>query len=918
MFKYVETMRKVGFRIFSKTYGGRSKETNEPIYDSYPLKTLARVLCFEDMDEARHACQHYNITVKEKRMDSPSGVRREEIVHWRRTPFKEPKDPSKGTIIPLKPRKMIRTIEGKLRGAPRLAVCRGAVSGAESSELISTASSIQEAPPLGEQFGRDRPNPEGVANKADDDLQAAEKEATKSRVEKEQLQRKLKQRDEERKKLLLIREQRAQEAEHELRAKAEKEREAQRLQTEQEKERRNAAEKKAKEKAKRLRAEAAAKKAQEAKRKADEEHRRLEAIKEKERLAQQEQRRIEEERQLREAEELLRRQELEVERRRLEAEQKLKEERKRIREAELRKQKLERDAREQAALQSHLEWQAQAVRARKKVLWRRWLQKVPLQLALLEETHESLSRISEAPTDWISCAQLCSQRKVSPPKQDFRVGGIMNVLSALDFTPFPLESMVSAVAERFFSQTSDALNQNERGNFCKSTTFLFKVAVFFPSSSSSFDKESRLMLQIWMKSQLRFGRVLSAHVAETDVRVVFIDGTTEECGSNCDAAMVVSLDCFSDSQRSSRIIAPGVPVVALLLPVEHVSGHPSNTDGFSPVATHITRVESMTAAGYKEGFQECVEIVFANLQIQAAPSVESVSVMRLCALCISRVIWLGPSVESPQGLVESARQALFCLLDRLEHCASAVNDNWPAAEFFSGDDVVKDYFGKGQHLPRDWAESTRCGNVARAVKEFARLFDGTLSLSDLVARLVHDSPDHVQRECAAMLDVGLRRRYLQTALEWKTQHDVSRHVHKMYMPVGFLPDVLAEVSVMCKKSNRQPRVKLLVRRVGEFAAVEKFTAPSFSFSSVEPKYEGGNRNARHGHAKPSLQEPETSSGTMKKRQRTEVVAPPKRTKSIEASEAFTKRLKSMAQGTPGKDMLVGRKTLSGILRKSLS
>jgi hypothetical protein len=268
MFKYVETMRKVAFRIYSKTYGGRSKETNEPIYDAYPLKTLARVLCFETLDEALHACKHYNITVKEREVDSSSGVRLEEIVHWRRTSFKEPKDPRKGTIIPLKPRKMVRIIEGKLRGVTRLAVCRGEVSGIGSfisGEPAPTSVQVDSSKPqmkagtfLTVEQGRS--DMEDTKQTEDDDVRI--------RLQKEELERKLKQREEERKQLLLKKQREKEEAFQQQRASEEKAREQRRLQMEEEvanqreearrRQAEEAAKKKAEEEARRVRAETVA------------------------------------------------------------------------------------------------------------------------------------------------------------------------------------------------------------------------------------------------------------------------------------------------------------------------------------------------------------------------------------------------------------------------------------------------------------------------------------------------------------------------------------------------------------------------------------------------------------------------------------------------------------------------------------
>ncbi len=129
MFKYVETMRKAAFRIMSRTFGAKKKDTGEGFYDQYPLADLVHLLAFEDLEEARNACNHYNITVE--KIPLADGSKEDiDIVFWRGGKgFREPRDPEKGTTLSLKPRKMIRTIESKLNGATRLAICRGEVSG---------------------------------------------------------------------------------------------------------------------------------------------------------------------------------------------------------------------------------------------------------------------------------------------------------------------------------------------------------------------------------------------------------------------------------------------------------------------------------------------------------------------------------------------------------------------------------------------------------------------------------------------------------------------------------------------------------------------------------------------------------------------------------------------------------------------
>ena len=137
MFKHVEEMRRMAFRVMYNTYGYKKKDS-PAIQDQYPLASLVRLLCFEDIDEARSACKHYNITTKDVELasnSSPTGKKRLELIFWKASRFTIPKDEAKGVVIPLRPRKMLRTIESKLNGVTRLAVCRGEVSG-EGSVLV--------------------------------------------------------------------------------------------------------------------------------------------------------------------------------------------------------------------------------------------------------------------------------------------------------------------------------------------------------------------------------------------------------------------------------------------------------------------------------------------------------------------------------------------------------------------------------------------------------------------------------------------------------------------------------------------------------------------------------------------------------------------------------------------------------------
>ena len=128
-------MRKIALYTMSKTFGIKQKDKENNIHiksDEYPLSDLIRLLCFEDVKEALNTCQHYNITVKKIVKGDVAGQLLNEmqyVVLWRHSSFGNRNDKEKKTKTILTVKKMVRTIESKLAGATRLAICRGDVSG---------------------------------------------------------------------------------------------------------------------------------------------------------------------------------------------------------------------------------------------------------------------------------------------------------------------------------------------------------------------------------------------------------------------------------------------------------------------------------------------------------------------------------------------------------------------------------------------------------------------------------------------------------------------------------------------------------------------------------------------------------------------------------------------------------------------
>ena len=193
MFKYVEQMRKTALTIMSRTYGAKHKTTGDSFFDEYPLENLVNLLCYEDNEEAIIACKHYGITLEGN------------AIRWRNSKFAEPRDPIKGIVLTLKPKKMIRTIECKLNGATRLSVCRGGVSGegatldvnAEKAHSKTTDESISQInhkaalpPVIGESFikeaAEENARQKQLAEERKKDAARREREAAMKEAERKQ------------------------------------------------------------------------------------------------------------------------------------------------------------------------------------------------------------------------------------------------------------------------------------------------------------------------------------------------------------------------------------------------------------------------------------------------------------------------------------------------------------------------------------------------------------------------------------------------------------------------------------------------------------------------------------------------------------------------------------------------------------
>ena len=562
MFKYVESMRKVAFRICSRSYGGKTRDGNEALYDSYPLKRFTRLLCFEDDDEARAACQHYNITVGEE-----NGL---ETIFWRRSSFRERKDPEKGTVILLKPRKMTRTIESKLKGATRLAVCRGEVSGEGCHLSTSQAKLIHGR--RGEQ------SQEALALKEQAKAEALSAWKEKEQERKDQLARKV---QEEENAQRMQDELQQKESERRLQEQRERNRQAEEAKQRQleyerrEKERlaREYQEREQEQKRIEMERAVAMKRAQE-----EERRRRLASEQEEELRRQEEQRiRAEEERRRREEEEIRRQhaeqkrrqQELEAERLRQEEERQRLEALKRQEEERLRLE-MERKAREEErkrleaeALRLQQELQKRVSAAKKRLVWRRLLDKTRI-LAVSDRSHETLCRLG-SPSEPVPSIHTLVQRNrnysvftaVSRALQehfgpDLRKS-MERILRNVSSHAVKTTMLAELTRNTFESRMQFATNGSTK------KTLLFKVAVIFPQANSAREQSICGLIRSWIDSRLKFGEVSMDQCESLDVRFVVVDGSTKSGPLMCDAAILVvpPSDSIGDRRWFDQVEALG-------------------------------------------------------------------------------------------------------------------------------------------------------------------------------------------------------------------------------------------------------------------------------------------------------------------------------------------------------------------------
>lgn len=801
----------------AKTYGGKRSDTGEAMYDAYPLKRLAILLCFEDMDEARAACKHYNITVKEAQTSSsssPSGRSAIEIIHWRMSPFKEAKDPIKKVVLPLTPRKMIRTIESKLNGATRLSVCRGEVSGDGASLSIvhdrssKIANRMDEKPAaLSAEEIEARRRGEEAARRSQEEQQRQMKElAAKQKMEEEwhlregqkkKEEEKLRQEEADRKKeeeakrrALLLQKQKEAEVKKKL---AEDERKR-KLELEEAKRATEAA----------AREEQLRQVAEEQRRAAErEEARRRAKAEEHERLRQEEveRKREEEERVERVCREEEEKKRQEQERRRLhqlKLEQEREEQERRRREEEVRRIAEAREAKINSA--------------RKLLIWRRLRHTLDRELQK-ERTRQSLCRIdptlsSERPVlvnlsgDIPGVAEDASLSYNLELFSDLLPGiHVLDLLSRESNPPLHLSTMLRRA---FYSLRRKKASLRGPGD-----VVLAKLAVVLPTFAGPKADSMQALLQMWFGRRLQYRNVMldqpGFRGSSYELRTVTSSIIRE--AADCDMALFVVPPFFGDDSLDwhSRVRFPpcnvNIPRAVLCLDNGANRSYADFVDNLlfslQDVPTFYVG-EEMGISVFDLALEECCDallesFVEADSEGRTRGGLVRLSILQLGSSCIRGALWrtgIPPGANEESKIISRARATVMALATELDSLNREFRSkpwwNWPALEFADKDGVVKNYFGEGVHLPLDWKQNLSRSEVEPAVMKLYDSLDG--SLRDVVGRMTAEAPEHVREDVKSMLAKRQFRRCLEYTLMWReAEHEPFGFV---YLPKGCVRDVI--------------------------------------------------------------------------------------------------------------------------------
>jgi len=818
MFKYVANMRKDALTIMSKTYGARHKTTGEPFFDSYPLENLVQLLCYEDVDEAKAACQHYGLVVEGDQ------------VMWRHGKFKEPRCPEKGHIINLIPRKMIQTIESKLQGATRLSVCRGGVSGEgatlSDADCGGTQGAAVEVDRKKAQEAAEQMRKEAMKHQLEADAKAREQAEL---IEKERLkQQKL-------------------EAEKRSRAEAAKRAEMERLEMERLKREQLLAEQKRKEeeakrlaeakeaaiRAERERQEREAREREIARKKAEEEKKEMERQRLLAKQREEEARRLA---QIKAEEERIERERLEQEERRRLAELQRKAEEERIRKAQ-----------EEEERRVELMWREKIEKARKILVWRLWRKQMQKHNTL-QQSQRCLDSLDPTTTQYpttpimteVSMGTLINQSALTHKKIVDDLETKMFRLATASRCPIDISSLV---AECLINSSAHPSNIGLPPSMQPSKKIiLFKLAVLLPKRANGIHIYDTL--RMWVNSHLRLGHVFSHTFTklgqQIEVRSVAVLGNEGDDCNDCNAALFLLPvgDNVSSHiefpEHAEELIACNVSRMVLILKDEEEASNASNLDTDAILDHLVGRslqhgssqqrpgVVSPKMCHLDQAFKKCCETLVhshinscaeAEINSHIDPSLVRISLSNVGLLCLQRLLQSIDASCSKSPVFSSCKQALVLLAEELSKVCNKLHEvmnTWPPLEFDEDglrSGTIPLYFD-GQHdLPYDW--HSPLPNIKQKIFDIFQDLLTSESLTEFVNRSAHKLSLSQRQELFTLIDNDEIDRCLviivSLILDGKLAIDTRSDDEAMlYLPIKSLSDVIERVSAYESPSTPQP------------------------------------------------------------------------------------------------------------------
>lgn len=939
MFKHVEHMRKKAINIMSKTFGGRSKDKNEAIYDAYPLRDLVRLLCFEDMNEARNACHHFGITVREVKVRTSAGTSMEEIIFWRQSSFKEPEDADKGTIIPLPPQKMNRTIESKLMGATRLAVCRGEVSG--DGAFIDGNNSLQTnalRQPVKESLQFDSRNAGADADQASRDLREQRTETASARLEEEKRHAELvKQRLEKEEKKrqqaeALRREEERRRMEEQERKRAEDE-----IQRQEQERRAKLAREEHERKEQFRREQERLEREQEAIRARQEEERRIRQIE----LERQEQIRLakekafEEEREKQRAIEERKRQLEELERKRLQAEEterRRKEEESRL--LERRKREL-KDRKEKEAYEQRMREVARikADLAKKKLLWRRLCSMMPKSVVLSEAMSESLSRIDPTLASRPP-ANNSIDVKAFQPEGIVEQVGLRRILESL-LKEEKRINIASLIAEEYRVGKAESQSNSQANRAC--TTLLLTVDLVVPFVGDACVRSLSDLARRWIVSRIGAGLSSVATENSINIRVALLQDESEQDAVTPDVALVALPGPWCGSKEKYNVkvalellgkrLHRNVPTVFLAMSDQERFDNPADLLERTFKKHCVIENEGVSKASVENALHQALLSVASFLRETKPHVFQRMPIYQLCLRVAIEAVWQDIAIEERDEILEHIRVVLGCLVDELE-ATRTVSDHisWPHRIFAPDGLSVPGFFGDGLNLPLDWQSTFGSRHVEPVVFDVCELLSG--SMREVLTGLVKGAPGYVQRDCLELLDKRLFRECLNQALLWKAQHLGDQEMDKLlFLPEGKLGDIVVrtlrramqESPLALTDTNEDTEKEIVAcRDVQPLQQVpyRSHVAETPTESPIITSKENGKQLSAFDLSRSEFKRPAKRFRNANYRQS----YPPEPNEKyayadLKESKAFTRRLEALVRGETI-EMLIGDKPLSLLLRNA--